>query len=171
MIGLLALSETPTSMEINLTLPLQVNKLSTHHSLDSFDTSYSLLYHVRYFPNHQYPESEQYFHIYIDILLWKSHRTLCLRRWNRMYVLCKSIVMLGGFIFLTTVVAMDPTLSVCLGNCHNPDCSGLSRSWINFIKTWPRGCKVHNFGGLVAIRLCLGFCEGGLLPGMVSKHV
>ncbi|KAF9462632.1 MFS general substrate transporter [Collybia nuda] len=26
---------------------------------------------------------------------------------------------------------------------------------------------VHNFGGLVAIRLCLGFCEGGLLPGMI----
>uniref|UniRef100_A0A0W0FIY0 Putative MFS transporter n=2 Tax=Moniliophthora roreri TaxID=221103 RepID=A0A0W0FIY0_MONRR len=26
---------------------------------------------------------------------------------------------------------------------------------------------VHNFGGLLAIRIFLGFCEGGLLPGMV----
>lgn len=26
---------------------------------------------------------------------------------------------------------------------------------------------VHNFGGLVAIRMALGFCEGGLLPGLV----
>ena len=27
---------------------------------------------------------------------------------------------------------------------------------------------VHNFGGLVAIRMALGLCEGGLLPGMAS---
>ena len=27
---------------------------------------------------------------------------------------------------------------------------------------------VQNFGGLVVIRLALGFCEGGLLPGIVS---
>ncbi|KAL0949961.1 hypothetical protein HGRIS_009981 [Hohenbuehelia grisea] len=26
---------------------------------------------------------------------------------------------------------------------------------------------VHSFGGLVAIRMCLGLCEGGLLPGIV----
>lgn len=26
---------------------------------------------------------------------------------------------------------------------------------------------VQNFGGLVAIRMCLGLCEGGLLPGMI----
>lgn len=26
---------------------------------------------------------------------------------------------------------------------------------------------VQNFGGLVAIRLVLGMCEGGVLPGMV----
>ncbi|KAF9451708.1 MFS general substrate transporter [Macrolepiota fuliginosa MF-IS2] len=26
---------------------------------------------------------------------------------------------------------------------------------------------VHNFGGLLAIRICLGLCEGGLLPGMI----
>ncbi len=26
---------------------------------------------------------------------------------------------------------------------------------------------IHNYGGLVAIRLMLGLCEGGLLPGMV----
>ncbi|XP_006460083.1 hypothetical protein AGABI2DRAFT_66982 [Agaricus bisporus var. bisporus H97] len=28
-------------------------------------------------------------------------------------------------------------------------------------------CFVNSYGGLLAIRLCLGFCEGGLLPGMV----
>jgi len=27
--------------------------------------------------------------------------------------------------------------------------------------------KVHNYSGLLAIRIFLGFCEGGLLPGMV----
>lgn len=27
---------------------------------------------------------------------------------------------------------------------------------------------VHNFSGLIAIRFFLGFCEGGLLPGIVS---
>ena len=26
---------------------------------------------------------------------------------------------------------------------------------------------MHNFGGLVAVRLVLGMCEGGLLPGMI----
>ena len=30
--------------------------------------------------------------------------------------------------------------------------------------------QVHNYGGLVAIRIALGFCEGGLLPGLVC-HV
>jgi MFS family permease len=29
-------------------------------------------------------------------------------------------------------------------------------------------CLVHSFGGLVAIRMCLGLCEGGLLPGIAS---
>ncbi|KAF7776169.1 hypothetical protein Agabi119p4_4562 [Agaricus bisporus var. burnettii] len=28
-------------------------------------------------------------------------------------------------------------------------------------------CFVNSYGGLLAIRLCLGLCEGGLLPGMV----
>lgn len=28
--------------------------------------------------------------------------------------------------------------------------------------------KVHNYSGLLAIRIFLGFCEGGLLPGMVN---
>jgi hypothetical protein len=27
--------------------------------------------------------------------------------------------------------------------------------------------QVHNYGGLIAIRMALGFCEGGLLPGLV----
>lgn len=30
--------------------------------------------------------------------------------------------------------------------------------------------QVHNFSGLVAIRLVLGLCEGGLLPGIVSDN-
>ncbi|KAF9055247.1 MFS transporter [Hymenopellis radicata] len=28
-------------------------------------------------------------------------------------------------------------------------------------------CFVHSFGGLIAIRMCLGLCEGGLLPGII----
>ncbi|KAK7438871.1 hypothetical protein VKT23_017798 [Stygiomarasmius scandens] len=28
-------------------------------------------------------------------------------------------------------------------------------------------CLVHNYSGLIAIRIFLGACEGGLLPGMV----
>ena len=28
---------------------------------------------------------------------------------------------------------------------------------------------VQNFGGLIIIRIMLGFCEGGLLPGIVSE--
>lgn len=28
---------------------------------------------------------------------------------------------------------------------------------------------VQNFGDLVAVRMILGLCEGGLLPGIVSK--
>ncbi|KXN90243.1 hypothetical protein AN958_04034 [Leucoagaricus sp. SymC.cos] len=28
-------------------------------------------------------------------------------------------------------------------------------------------CLVNSYGGLLAIRICLGFCEGGLLPGMI----
>ncbi|KAK7470670.1 hypothetical protein VKT23_002092 [Stygiomarasmius scandens] len=28
-------------------------------------------------------------------------------------------------------------------------------------------CLIHNFSGLVTIRIFLGFCEGGLLPGMI----
>ena len=27
----------------------------------------------------------------------------------------------------------------------------------------------QNYGGLIAIRLAIGLCEGGILPGMVSK--
>ena len=30
---------------------------------------------------------------------------------------------------------------------------------------------VQSFSGLIAIRFFLGFCEGGLLPGMVRSHV
>lgn len=30
---------------------------------------------------------------------------------------------------------------------------------------------VQNYGGLIAIRFFLGFCEGGLLPGIVSPVV
>lgn len=29
---------------------------------------------------------------------------------------------------------------------------------------------VQNFSGLIAIRIFLGFCEGGLLPGIVSHQ-
>jgi len=30
-------------------------------------------------------------------------------------------------------------------------------------------CFVKNFGGLIAIRMLLGFTEGGLLPGIVRE--
>jgi len=30
---------------------------------------------------------------------------------------------------------------------------------------------VNSYGGLIAIRLCLGLCEGGLLPGMVRTVI
>lgn len=46
--------------------------------------------------------------------------------------------------------------------------------WLPFIVgTWgvvtTLSGLVQNFGGLVAIRLMLGLCEGGLLPGMVTQ--
>lgn len=45
--------------------------------------------------------------------------------------------------------------------------------WLPFlVATWGTVTTlsglVHNFSGLLAIRFFLGFCEGGLLPGIVS---
>lgn len=73
----------------------------------------------------------------------------------------------GSFVCLPAL-ALAPYSYISLGSCDRNDLLCQSRIFplsLVHIHSFP---QVNNYGGLLAIRLCLGFCEGGLLPGMVS---
>ncbi|KAG6919445.1 hypothetical protein DXG01_006328 [Tephrocybe rancida] len=64
---------------------------------------------------------------------------------------------------------MDPSPGPSLGYCDDFD---FTREWNPRLLPLPTRLilpKVHSYGGLIAIRLCLGLCEGGLLPGMTTR--
>jgi hypothetical protein len=66
-------------------------------------------------------------------------------------------------------LALDPPPGGPVGSCHHFNLFGQFGLYLYIAAI--SDCipkQVHNFRGLVAIRLFLGLCEGGLLPGIVS---
>lgn len=73
-----------------------------------------------------------------------------------------------GFYAYKVSAAMDTLTSFVVGHCYYHD--RIRTQILELSRSILKGCsgKVHNFQGLLSIRIFLGFCEGGLLPGIVS---
>lgn len=63
-------------------------------------------------------------------------------------------------------LASHPCIS--MGHCYNFNFAGSCQHEPCSSDVHFNPPKVHNYSGLLAIRIFLGFCEGGLLPGMVN---
>jgi len=65
------------------------------------------------------------------------------------------------------VLALDPYPCCCVGIRNYNDIPGRSCFQLDCSQVW-WAWQVNSYGGLLAIRICLGLCEGGLLPGIVT---